>query len=55
VTEVEMGSFLNIFLILWTIYIVIPVSGCIGKAPVHCFGREAYNAVKTALRSSINQ
>ena len=28
---------INIFLILSTIYIVIPVSGCVGGVPVHCF------------------
>ena len=31
---------INIFLILSTIYIVIPVSGCVGRAPVHCFAQE---------------
>jgi hypothetical protein len=30
---------MNICLILSTIYIVIPVSGCIGKDLVHCFAR----------------
>jgi len=29
----------NICLILSTIYIFIPVSGCVGRAPVHCFAR----------------
>ena len=28
---------INICLILSTIYIIIPVSGCIGRGPVHCF------------------
>jgi hypothetical protein len=28
---------INIFIISSTIYIVIPVSGCVGRAPVHCF------------------
>jgi hypothetical protein len=36
-------------LILSNIYIFIPASGCVGRgAPVHCFFRGVYNAVKTA-------
>jgi hypothetical protein len=30
---------INICLILSTIYIVISVSGCAGRAPVHCFAQ----------------
>ena len=30
---------INICLILSTIYFFIPVSGCVGRTPVHCFPR----------------
>ena len=39
---------INICLILSTIYIFIPVSGCVGRVSKHCFAR-VYGAVKTAL------
>ena len=44
---------INICLILSTIYIVISVSGCAGRAPVHCFSPGAYIVVKTALTVSL--
>jgi len=31
------------------IYIVIPVNGCEGRGPVHCFAQGGYVAVKMAL------
>jgi len=36
------------------IYIFIPVSGCLGRAQVNCFGPGAYDAVKTSLLTGHN-
>jgi len=41
------------FLILSTIYSFIPVRGCVGIYPSALLFPGAYNAVKTALLSSI--
>jgi len=40
---------INIFLILSTIYIFIPVSGCVGRGSNVLLCPAAYNAVKTDL------
>jgi hypothetical protein len=46
---------INICLILSTIYIFIPASGCVGRGPSALFCTEVYNAAKTALiQSQIN-
>ena len=36
---------------LATIYIFIPVSGCVGRVPVHCFAWGLYSTVKTVLHT----
>ena len=43
------NTILDICLILLTIYICIPVSGCVGRGPSALLCPGAYNAVKTAL------
>jgi hypothetical protein len=46
---------INIFFISSTIYILFPVSGCVGRGPSTLLCMGAYNAVKTALTISLNQ